>query len=241
MLFGPRKNPQEPAARTPSSHFARARDFEAARYDLIAASERKAWTTARLLGGVSVVLALAICFMMPLKKTEPYVIQLDKTTGMTEILPIANTRDVPVSEVMDKYWLAQYVTARESYDWYLIQGDYDKTRELSVPDVFAPYAAQFGKSRDSLDRRLGNTQRLVVELRTIVLTGKDTATVRFVKKTLDVDTDREIGRNAWIATIGFEYHPEFKLTEERRLVNPFGFKVVTYRVDPEIGDNHAAQ
>lgn len=240
MIFGRKKPAETPQEKKPVSHFAQAREFEAARYDLIAQSERKAWLTAKLLGVSCVSLALAIAMMMPLKQTQPYVVQVDKSTGLTEILPIANTRDVPVSEVMDKYWLAQYVTARESYDWHLIQTDFDKTRELSVPDVFAPYAAQFGKS-GSLDQQLGNSKRIVVELRTIVLTGQDTATVRFVKKTVDVDTGRELSRNAWIATIGYEYHPEFKLTEARRLVNPFGFKIVSYRVDPEIGDNNAAQ
>ena len=42
------------------------------------------------------------------------------------------------------------------------------------------------------------------------------------------------GADVWTARIGYEYVPTFKVEEAKRLINPFGFKVTTYRVDQEL-------
>ena len=55
--------------------------------------------------------------LMPLKTVAPYVIKVNESTGMTEVLSIANKRDIPVNEMMNKYWLSQYVLARETYEF----------------------------------------------------------------------------------------------------------------------------
>lgn len=208
-------------------------DWEVCRLSLIEQSEKKAWMTAKLLGGVCVALVAAIVLMMPLKQTEPYVIQLDKATGMATVLSIANTSDIPVSELMDKYWLKEYVLARESYDYRTLEQDYYLTRELSMPNVFEPYASQFGQRKDSLEMRLKDSKRITVELLSLVPNGNGVATVRFVKTTKDTTTGTEEARSVWTARIGYEYMPTFKADEAHRLMNPFGFKVTTYRVDPE--------
>lgn len=209
-------------------------DWEASRLSLIEQSEKKAWITAKLLGGVSVALVVAIVLMMPLKQTEPYVIQMDKAQGMATVLHIANQEDVPVSEIMDKYWIKEYVQARETYDYRTLEQDYYVTRELSMPNVFEPYASQYGTNKDSLEMRLKDSKRIQVELLSVVPNGNGVATVRFIKKTLNTATGAEEARSRWTVRLGYEYVPTFKADEAHRLMNPFGFKVTTYRVDPEL-------
>ncbi len=209
--------------------------FEAVRLDLAAKSEARAWATAKLLGVVSVALVGAIAAMMPLKETLPFVVQYDRTTGMTEVLEIANIRSVPVSEVMDKYWLSEYVRSRESYDYRTLENDFIKTRELSMPNVFDAYAAQFGPGKHTVESRYGDTKRLVVELKSVVPNGNGIATVRFVKRRVDTASNFVEAETGWTATIGYEYFPDFRAAESSRLINPFGFKVTTYRLDEELG------
>lgn len=209
-------------------------DWEAARMTLMEKSEAKAWATVKCLSITIVGLILAICFMMPLKTTEPFVIQVDKSTGMTTVLSIANEQDIPVSEMMDKYWLSQYVLSRETYDWRTLENDYIKTREMSMPAIFEPYAKQFGQKEGSIEMQLGDKKRFIVELQSVIPNGNGIATVRFVKKLIDTQSNLEQQRSAWTATIGYEYFPDFKVEEAKRLINPFGFKVTTYRVDPEL-------
>ena len=210
--------------------------WETTRIAITEKSERRAWNVAKAFGACFVLSLGAIALMMPLKTVEPYVIKVDKSTGMSEILHIANTQDIPVDEMMNKYWLSQYVLAREGYDWRTLNQEYIKVRELSLPNVFEVYASQYGtENKNSLEMQLKDNKRIVVKLNTIVVNSDSIATVRFTKELLNNRTGDVEGRNSWIATIGFEYFPDFKVTEERRIINPFGFKVTSYRVDPEIG------
>ena len=209
--------------------------WESSRLDLIYKSERKAWTLVRVLITCIVLLCIAIACTMPLKTVEPFVIEVDKSNGMSTVLHIANTKDIPVSELMNKYWLSKYVLAREGYDWRTLNQEYVKVRELSLPNVFDVYASQYGQHKDSLEMRLKDNYRVQVELKSIVVNSESIATIRFDKKTINNKTGSQEGINSWTATIGFEYFPDFKVPEERRIVNPFGFKVTSYRVDPEFG------
>ena len=208
--------------------------WESSRLMMIERSERRAWNVAKAFGACFVLSLGAIALMMPLKSVEPYVIEVDKNTGMSEILHIANTQDIPVSEMMNKYWLSQYVLAREGYDWRTLEQEFVKVRELSLPNVFEPYASQFGSSKNSLEQQFKDNLRIRVQLNTIVVNSDYIATVRFTKQLIDNTSGMVKATNSWIATIGFEYFPDFKVPEERRIVNPFGFKVTSYRVDPEI-------
>ena len=76
--------------------------WESSRLMMIERSERRAWNVAKAFGACFVLSLGAIALMMPLKSVEPYVIEVDKNTGMSEILHIANTQDIPVSEMMNK-------------------------------------------------------------------------------------------------------------------------------------------
>lgn len=210
--------------------------WETTRIALSEKSEHKAWLVAKIFGICFLLSLLSICLLMPLKTVEPYVIEVDKSTGMSEILHIANTSDIPVSEMMNKYWLSQYVLAREGYDWRTLNQEYLKVRELSLPQIFDSYASQFGTdNKNSLESQFKDDKRIVVKLNTIIVNSDSIATVRFSKKLVNNHTGDVEAVNSWTATIGFEYFPDFEVAEERRIINPFGFKVTSYRVDPEIG------
>ena len=135
---------------------------------------------------------------------------------------------------MDKYWLSEYVQAREAYDYRTLENDYIKTRELSMPNVFEPYSRQFGTDKNSMEQTIGDTKCILVELLSVVPNGNGIATVRFRKKLVDTQTGQPEGADVWTARIGYEYVPTFKVEEAKRLINPFGFKVTTYRVDQEL-------
>lgn len=209
--------------------------WESTRIALVESSERKAWNVAKALG-VGLVLSLAtMAMMMPLKTVEPFVIEVDKNTGMSELLQIANVREIPTTEMMNKYWLSQYVLSRESYDWRTLNQEFVKVRELSLPNVFDVYASQYGtENKNSLEMRLKDDKRIRVRLNTIVINSDSIATVRFSKELINNDSGTVEATNHWTATIGFEYFPDFEVKEERRIINPFGFKVTSYRVDPEM-------
>ena len=221
-----------------SAH-AEAASFEAARLDLIEQAERRAWKGAAAAAAGALTEALAIAAMMPLKTTEPFVVEVDRSTGASTILTVADEKAVPVSEIQDKYWLSQYVLARESYDYRTLENDFIRTRELSAPGVFEPYAAQFGNREDSLERRWGDAKQVRVTLTSVVPNGNGIGTVRFRRAQKSTATGAIEQEAGFTATVGYEYRPQYRSTEEKRLVNPFGFRVTSYRVDQEIGEGGA--
>ena len=103
-------------------------------------SERRAWLVAMIAVGAAALSTAAIAMMMPLKASVPYVIRVDNTTGVPDIVTTMTDKSVTGDEIMDKYWLAQYVRARETYDWYTLQRDYDTVGLLSSANVGAGYA-----------------------------------------------------------------------------------------------------
>ena len=66
-------------------------------------------------------------------------------------------------------------------------------------------------------------------------TSPKTGTVRFSKITKYVEDSSPGEETRWVATIAFSFNDPAKLRESERLINPFGFQVVSYRVDPELG------
>lgn len=236
-MFGKNKKtaPSKPQAVSKrQQQYETALSWESARLQMVVASERKAWNLVKLLAACFLLTCIALVCLMPLKTVAPYVIKVDESTGMAEVLSIANTREIPVSEMMNKYWVSQYVLARETYDWRTLNQEYIKVRELSLPNVFEPYATQFGTHAESLEMRLKDDYRVLVKLSSIVINSDYIATVRFTKSVHNNRTQTIESEQGWTATIGFEYFPTYEVPEERRIVNPFGFKVTSYRVDPEI-------
>jgi len=210
--------------------------WEASHVVLVERSERRAWFIALASIIANVLLILAIVCMMPLKENTPYVIRVDNTTGIPDILTAMDKKDVHFDEIMDKYWLAQYVQAHETYDWYTLQKDYDTVGFLSSKQVGQEYAAIFD-GKDALDKKYGKSIRVSTEIISIVPNGKGIGTVRFIKKVKSTDESNtpRAAVTKWIATIAYEYKKPSIIRESIRLTNPFGFQVLSYRVDPEMG------
>ena len=226
-----------PADSTPSvpetTVFADALDWEAARALDLERAARRAWQVAAAAVGLTVLSWLALVLLLPLKQTMPFVIRVDNATGVPDIVTTLADRRVDYHEVLDKYWLAHYVRARETYDWYTLQKDYTTVGLLSSPTVGAEYARLFDGA-EALDKKWGSAIRATVEIVSVVPTVKGTATVRFRKTTQRVADPGPGEVASWVATLAYEYRNPSKIKESLRLINPFGFQVLSYRVDPEL-------
>lgn len=221
----------------PKSAFDEANEWEASRTEGIEKSERRAWRVAFCAIFVAIIAVAAVAMMVPLKETVPYLVRVDNTTGVPDLVSVMTTKNVTGIEVMDKYWLANYVRARENYDWYTLQHDYDTVRLMSAQNVGQGYAKQF-EGPDALDKKNGKTVRTTISIISVVPTGPNTGTIRFIKTTKRVEEEGQPGTGTttkWIATVGFEY-VNAPTKESDRQVNPVGFQVLSYRVDPEMAE-----
>jgi type IV secretory pathway component VirB8 len=199
-------------------------------------SEQRAWKLAWLSVLLTVLSWLALVLLIPLKETQPYLIRVDSATGIPDIVTTLTEEDIGKEEVTQKFFLADYVRARETYDWNTLQVDYDKTRLYSTPAIAKEYASLF-EGDNALDKKYGAKVRATVKIQSVVPTSPTTGTVRFSKFTKYVDgtSTSPAEETRWVATIAFSFNNPMKLKESERLTNPFGFQVVSYRVDPEMG------
>lgn len=181
--------------------------------------------------GVCGMSVAAVMLLTPLKHTETVVLRVDNTTGNVEVVNTLADPKTTYGETVDKYFLNQYVLHRESYDYYTIQADYDATALLSAPEVQRDFFAAYDKP-DSRDKVLKNTARIEVAIRSITPNPQlHTAVVRFSTQQIDRDGTPQPSQD-WIATMAYNYIAAPTAEGDRR-VNPLGFQITSYRVDPE--------
>jgi type IV secretory pathway component VirB8 len=220
----------------PKDHFEAALDWETSRVLTIEKSERRAWLIAVIAVMMVFVLIVGIALMLPLKETVPYVVRVDNATGIPDIMTALTDKQVSGDVVMDKYWLAKFVRAREGYDWYTLQNDYNLVGLLSSGNVGREYAAIF-QGKNSLEKIYG--KKVVVKVDIVSVTpasaNSHVATIRYVKTVKRVDSLHKPGTiTKWVATLAYEYQETALIKESVRLINPFGFQVLSWRVDPEM-------
>lgn len=208
-------------------------DFEVTLEEIRRKSNAKAWNFTRISMGLNALLVIAIVMMMPLKTVDTYVVEINKENYEAKVLSVADDTSIPFNELRDKYWLNQYVMARESYQFDQLKNDYAKTRELSMPVTFSDYNANYN-TLQGLQYKLGNKRRIDIHVVSISTDGSGSGTVRFRRDEVEVKSGDVLSSAMWVAEIVYEYHPEIKMTEERRLINPAGFKVVNYRASREM-------
>lgn len=98
-------------------YFAEAKRWDQDRLASAVRSKRLAWTVAGTAGGLAIAAVLAVAGLTPLKTTEPFVIRVDQATGAVDLARGLSEETGPVryEEAVSKYFLAQYVRAREGY------------------------------------------------------------------------------------------------------------------------------
>ena len=197
-------------------------------------SERRAWSITYLALILAAILAAGYCFLLPLKTTEPFLVRVDSETGVPDIVTMLKEETIGFNEVMDKYWLAQYIEARETYDWQTLQHDYDRTVLLSCPNVGKEYVAQF-EGPDALDRRFGKDVKATVHVVSVVPQKDGTGLVRFTKLVKRVDDlTNTVKPQHFLAVVAYNYSNATRLKESDRLQNPMGFQACSYRPSPEM-------
>jgi len=235
-LFGKKKeDPVTKKEMAASDVYQEAANWETCRLEEAQKSESRAWKVAGCSVAVSAMLAVAIVVVMPLKENIPYVVKVD-AAGAVDIMTTLKDKAMSYDEVIDKYWLAKYVRAYESWEYYTAQEDYDFIGLTSSSEVAKQYAMLFQGPR-AIDQVYGQQYMVKTKIVSVVPQGNGIAQVRFEKNVKPRQNPEADGQTSkWIATIGYEYKKVAKMKESQRLLNPLGFNVQSYRIDAEMID-----
>jgi len=174
----------------------------------------------------------AVKSLAPLKSVEPFVIQIDEKSGVTEVVEPITREDLPVTEALDNFFVWQYVRSRETYDTADNMESRDIVRIMSHPDVYASYRYDSSpKNPDSPYNRLGKIGTRVCSDPVITYLNepnKKVAQVHFVvTERIRAEAPFEYDK---IATLEYDY-VTLELSRKERLINPLGFRALSYRLD----------
>lgn len=211
--------------------FQAANEWEARHIQQKEQSERRAWKFAYACLLSAILPWIGIVAMMPLKENVPYLVK-QAPDGTLGIMTRVNWKSLSVDEAVEKSMAAQYVAARERYNWYTLQADYDLVNLLSSRDVGKEFSGLYDgdKARDKI---YSNRTRIEIQVLSVVPGADGTATVRYQTKAGPYDGSGRPEVNTYVSTLAFEFVNNSMLKEEERNLNPLGYVVTSYRRDTE--------
>jgi type IV secretion system protein VirB8 len=206
--------------------------------DEILTSRRRGWQV----GGVGAsfgFLALLLAGFVIWRYSQPipeHMLVQDQQTGAVQQVSLVPGQQTSAGEVVDSYWVAQFVIHHEGYNFYTSQADYDFIRLTATGEVATTYN-KLWSGANAPDKVLGDGQTTLVNVSSVILDREHgLATVRYTtqKKYRErPDADPPVH---WIATVAYKYESKL-MTAKQRFINPLGFQVLAFRPNTEAVEN----
>lgn len=213
-----------------------AASWDADRMAQAARTAAVAWRVAMAGWLCAVASSVALTFIMPLKRVDPYLIRVDNSTGVVDAVPVY-TGHAALGEAVTRYFLAHYITVCERFDYAFAESDYEECGAFNSARLNQAMYAKWSRANPSSPLNVhkdGSTEAVRIESVSFFkrATGApDLAQVRFAR--IEREGDTVAGRvTHWIASIEYEYGkpPENPRT---RSWNPLGFEVLDVGIEPE--------
>ncbi len=202
------------------------------------ASARRAWIVAAGSAVMAVLSIAALAALVPLKSVAPFVIRVDSSTGIVDVVPELGRAAGTVPETVTRYLLTHYVLVHERFNFATAEADYAEVGAFQSPRLNQTWYARWNPGNpDSPLNRFKDGAELEVAVQAVSFLPRangvnDLAQVRYAV------TRREGGDSVssvahFIATIQFAYmtpssHPTV------RQWNPLGFRIVAFHPELEV-------
>ena len=215
------------------SYFEKARRFDQDRMNEVERSNRLAWSIAIAAGIVAGISILAVASLAPLKTVEPFVVRVDNSTGIVDVVSALSATAGTYDEAVTKYFAAKYVRGREGYVWSESQENFRTIALLSTQAEQARFAATYrGSNPQSPQNVYGRSATVRINIVSIALINQNVVSVRYIRS---LTRGEEVRTTHFVATLTYSY-ANAPMSSTDRLVNPLGFAVSEYRADPEAID-----
>lgn len=211
-------------------YFDKARRFDQDRMIQMERSARIAWFVATAAGILAAISIAAIVGLTPLKTVKPFVVRVDNSTGIVDVVSALTSTAGTYDEAVTKYFAARYVRAREAYVWSEAEESFRTVSLLSTSPEQTRFAALYrGGNPDSPQNIYGRGATSRINIVSISLINANVVSVRYMRTITRGD---DTHTTHWVATLTFSY-VNAPMSATDRLINPLGFAVSDYRSDPE--------
>jgi type IV secretion system protein VirB8 len=227
---------KDPAA---DAYFAEAMTWDADRVAMKERSTRVAWRVAFLAVVLLAMAIAALLVLMPLKRVEPFVIRVDSTSGIVDVVPVY-AGESPMPEAVSRYFLSHYITVCERFNFSTAESDYAECGAFHTPQRNQQWYTAWARTNPDSPLNLykdGTTIEARITSLSFFTRGDgvtDLAQVRYVKAKRQSGSAEE-QRTHWIATVRYAFAKPSSEPKTRGW-NPLGFKIVDFRAEPESND-----
>lgn len=220
-----------------SEYCREAASWDAERSARFRRSATVAWWVAAA-GCVSAVAsAVALVVLLPLKQVEPFVVRVDNSTGIVDVVPVYTGGTAPDAAVT-RYFLTHYLTVCERFNFATAESDYEECGAFHSAQRNQAWYAQWTATNPASPLNVykdGSSVRVQVKSVSFFTRASglsDLAQVRYLKAVRQGGgTDEKYTH--WVATIQYAYVDPAKDPKTRRW-NPLGFKIVDFKSEPEV-------
>jgi type IV secretion system protein VirB8 len=218
-------------------YYAEARDWDADRAAQFRRNARVAWWVAAggWVGTVSCATALAV--LMPLKRVDPFVIRVDNSTGVVDVVPVY-AGHATFDESVTRYFLTHYLGTCERFNFATAESDYEECGAFHSPQRNQAWYALWNPTNPQSPLNVhkdGSSVRIQVTSVSFFTRASglsDLAQVRYLKAARQ-GPGAEESITHWLANVQYAYTEPSQDPKTRRW-NPLGFKVLDMRSEPEV-------
>jgi type IV secretion system protein VirB8 len=209
-----------------------ARDWYADRYQCVYVSRNRWLVTAVLALSLAALQAMCLVCLIPLKTVVPFLIREESSGAVSEVVPLKGERSITLDESLQKYFLAKYVIARETYDAADLAENYHAVALMSDPDVARDFNQSIASSNPHSPMAVyGLRAKRTLRIKSISFLNDHLAQVRLTAA--EQKGSGNAVESQWVALAGFRFGAAPGLDSER-WINPLGFYVTHYRIDQEV-------
>jgi len=187
--------------------------------------------------------AVALAVMMPLKRVEPFVVRVDNTTGIVDVVPVYSAGTAP-DEAVTRYFLMHYLTVCERFNFSTAESDYEECGAFHSAQRNQSWYALWTASNPASPLNVfkdGSSVRVQVTSVSFFTRASglsDLAQVRYLKALRQAGGADEKYTH-WVATVQYAYAAPAKDPKTRRW-NPLGFKILDFKAEPEVAIDQSA-
>ncbi len=218
------------------AYFAEARSWDADRSAHFRRSARVAWWAAGAGWLATVSCAMALALLMPLKRVDPFLVRVDNTSGVVDVVPVY-AGHATFEESVTRYFLTHYLATCERFNFATAESDYEECGAFHSPQRNQAWYALWTATNPASPLNVhkdGSSVRVQVTSVSFFTRASglsDLAQVRYLKAARQGPGGEE-SITHWLATIQYAYTEPAKDPKTRRW-NPLGFKILDLRAEPE--------
>jgi type IV secretion system protein VirB8 len=219
------------------AYLSEAASWDADRAAMRERSARIAWRIAGLATALLVLTMLTLMLLMPLKHVEPFVIRVDNTTGVVDVVPVFAGRE-PMQETVTRYLLDHYITVCERFNFATAESDYEECGAFHSAARNQAWFAQWDRANPTSPLNVykdGSSVRAQVAAVSFFKRGtglQDLAQIRYIKAVRSSGGGQD-QLTHWIASAQYTYGEPSRDAHLRRW-NPLGFKILDFHAEPEV-------